>query len=75
MINQKTLTNRGEDDMYNDDYMYNRMTNWMFSGGNSHLWELGGHEFLDINAGWYEEPYDDIKKDDDEGRGNTKLVN
>lgn len=34
--------------MYNDVYMYNRMTNWMFSGGNSHLWELGGHEFLDI---------------------------
>lgn len=60
--------------MYNDDYIYNRMTNWMYSRVNSHLWEFAGHEFLDINDGMYEEPYDDIKKDDDEGRGNTKSV-
>lgn len=60
--------------MYNDNYMYNRMINWMYSGVNSHLWEFTAYEFLSINDGLYEEPYDDIKKDDDEGRGNTKSV-
>ena len=60
--------------MYNDDYIYNRMTNWMFSGGNSHLWEFTGYDFLAMNDWLYEEPYDDIQKDDDEGIGNTKSV-
>lgn len=61
--------------MYNNNYMYNRMTNWMFSGVNNQLWEYTGYEFLSLNDGWYEEPYDEIKKDeDDEGRGNTKSV-
>ena len=52
--------------------MYNRMTYWMFSGVNNQLWEFGGHEFSTIYDVLYEEPYDEIKKDDDEGRGNTK---
>ena len=58
--------------MYKDNYMYDRLTYWMYSGVNNHLWEYGVHEFLDINDGLYEEPYDEIKKDEDDDRGNTK---
>lgn len=50
------------------------MINWMYSGVNSHLWDITGHEFSTINDGLYEEPYDDIKKDEDDDRGNTQSV-